>query len=73
MNIFDKAYYEIQFAKMKFAEMLKNEEGVSNIVATVLLLVIVVAAVALLSGSMKKWMQTLMGIVFPENPTTESW
>lgn len=60
MNFLDKMYLNAKFRVSNFLSDLKNEEeGVSNIVATVLLIVIVVALAALLWGFLSGWFQEL--------------
>jgi flagellin-like protein len=60
MNLLDNLYLNTKFKLTKLFSDLKNEEdGVSNVVATVLLIVIVVALAALLWGFLSGWFKEL--------------
>ena len=60
MNFLDNLYLDARFKMQNFFSELKNEEdGVSNIVATVLLIVIVVALAAILWGFLSGWFQNI--------------
>ena len=56
MNFLDNLYLDMKFKLKNFvSEMKEDESGVSNLVATVLLIVIVVAIAALLWVFLKEW------------------
>lgn len=57
MKLTDKIAYRL-------LEMKNKEEGVSNIVSTVLLLILVVGAVTLLSDTMMEWLQDMLDVIF---------
>lgn len=60
MSLLDNLYLDAKFKMKKFFADLKSEEdGVSNIVATVLLIVIVVALAALLWGFLSGWFKNI--------------
>ena len=61
MNLLDNLYLDTKFKVKNFFSSLKNEEeGVSNLVATVLLIVIVVALAAILWGFLSGWFGDLI-------------
>ena len=60
MSLLDNLYLDAKFKMKKFfADLQSEEDGVSNIVATVLLIVIVVALAALLWGFLSGWFKNL--------------
>ena len=60
MNYLDNLYLDAKFKMQKFFSDLKNEEeGVSNIVATVILILIVVLLAAALWGVLSGWFKDM--------------
>lgn len=57
MKLTDKIAYRL-------LEMKNSEEGISNIVSTVLILLLVVGAVTLLSDTMMEWLQDMLDVIF---------
>ena len=72
MNILDRAYLTMQQkannAKDKIKEFFTSEAGVSNVVATILILLIVVVLVGVFWKQLSGWVGGLMKKIFdPEN------
>ena len=71
MNALDKYYIaascRMHKVKESFEEFWKNQSGVSNVVATIILLLVVVLLIGAFWGQLKDWAQKLMTDVFSEN------
>lgn len=68
MKMLDKicinAMLRANVAKDKLESFLKEQDGVSNVVATLLILVIVVTLVTTFWGRLSEWANSLMDIIF---------
>ena len=68
MKILDKicinAMLRANVAKDKLESFLEEQDGVSNVVATLLILVIVVTLVTTFWGRLQEWTNKLMDIIF---------
>ena len=68
MKMLDKicinAMLRANVAKDKLESFLEEQDGVSNVVATLLILVIVVALVTTFWGRLQEWTNKLMDIIF---------
>ena len=68
MKMLDKicinAMLRANVAKDKLESFLEEQDGVSNVVATLLILVIVVTLVTTLWGRLQEWTNKLMDIIF---------
>lgn len=68
MKMLDKicinAMLRANVAKDKLESFLKEQDGVSNVVATLLILVIVVTLVTTFWGRLSEWANGLMDIIF---------
>lgn len=71
MNTLDKCYIaalcRMQKVKESVKEFYDNQSGVSNIVATIMILLIVLLLIGLLWPKLKTWVETLMGKAFDES------
>ena len=68
MKMLDKicinAMLRANVAKDKLESFLEEQDGVSNVVATLLILVIVVTLVTTFWGKLQEWTNKLMDIIF---------
>lgn len=68
MNTLDKMYLGMQIRAMKAAEGVKRfwkeERGVSNVVATVLLILVVVLIIAIFWDKLQTWLSGMMDNIF---------
>ena len=68
MKMLDKicinAMLRANVAKDKLESFLEEQDGVSNVVATLLILVIVVTVVTTFWGRLQEWTNKLMDIIF---------
>ena len=68
MKLLDKicinAMLRANVAKDKLESFLEEQDGVSNVVATLLILVIVVTLVTTFWGRLQEWTNKLMDIIF---------
>lgn len=68
MNTLDKLYLGAQIRagimKENFKKFMAEEHGVSNIVATIILLLIVVLLIGIFWNKLQVWLNTLMGKIF---------
>lgn len=68
MKMLDKicinAMLRVNVAKDKLESFLEEQDGVSNVVATLLILVIVVTLVTTFWGRLQEWTNKLMDIIF---------
>ena len=68
MKMLDKicigAMIRANMAKDKLESFLEEQDGVSNVVATLLILVIVVTLVTTFWGRLQEWTNKLMDIIF---------
>ena len=68
MKMLDKicinAMLRANVAKDKLVSFLEEQDGVSNVVATLLILVIVVTLVTTFWGRLQEWTNKLMDIIF---------
>lgn len=68
MNTLDKLYLGAQIKagvmKENFKKFMTEEHGVSNIVATIILLLIVVLLIGIFWNRLQDWLNTLMGKIF---------
>ena len=68
MKMLDKicinAMLRANVAKDKLESFLEEQDGVSNVVATLLILVIVVTLVTTFWGRLQEWTNKLMDIIF---------
>lgn len=72
MNFLDNLLLKMKFKIGSFVSDLKNgEEGISNIVATVILIVIVVVLAAALWAFLKGYFGDLFDIIFNKTPVPD--
>lgn len=68
MSRLEKGYIWLSVRAIKAKESVKefwdNQTGVSNVVATIIVLLITVLLVAAFWGQLKSWVQGLMGQIF---------
>ena len=65
MNLFTRAYISLKTRALKFKEDLKSDErGVSAIVATILILLIVVLMAAVFWDTISEWFSETMTKIF---------
>jgi len=77
MNIFDRAYLTMQQKFNNFKEDVKefmaSQSGVSNVVATILILLIVVILVGVFFNKLKEFVNGLFEKIFKHKDDIDTW
>ena len=68
MNLLDSLYIRMQLCMLRAKASVKNfftsEDGVSNVVATIIILLIVVLLIGVFWNRLKEWVSALMDQIF---------
>lgn len=71
MNMMDTLYLSVMNRAARAKESIKNflteERGVSNVVATIIILLLVVLIIGVFWGKLKTWLDGLMAKIFSED------
>lgn len=75
MNMMDSLYLSVMNraarAKDSIKEFMAEERGVSNVVATIIILLLVVLIIGIFWGQLKTWLNGIMGTIFDSEFTYE--
>lgn len=76
MNVLDKLLIASKVkaaqAKERVKEFYTGEDGVSNVVATIIILLVVVLIIGVLWNRLSPWLNDMMDKIFNFNPSTTS-